>query len=119
MNINVSKEINVDIRLVPKKVKGDKTNYCIYIAFSLYQKGLKQFEPSISTGIIVKVKDWSKNEVAGRDNRAKLINERLSDYLQTAKNLVIEMSLKHIQTCGELKKEVEVIRKKISQLSQE
>jgi site-specific recombinase XerD len=112
MNIEVNNEINVQITLFPKKNKTDNTKYAINLGFNVYQKGIKQFQPSIYTGITVNIDEWNRGEVTGRSIRANNINERLSSYMNTAKNLINEISLKKVNTCSDVLHEIKANAKK-------
>ena len=63
MNISINNGITTDTKLVAKKGKADTSIYFIYIYVYIYQHGLKQFEPSISTGITIPVKEWKKGKM--------------------------------------------------------
>lgn len=106
MNISINNNINVEITLLPKKNKTDNTKYNIYIWFKSYQLGIKQHEYSLSSGITVNTQDFKNGFVIGRNDKAKLINERLAEYVSIGKSLIVELSTKNLKTSKEVIEEV-------------
>lgn len=111
MNINLNNGISADFTLMPKKNKTDNTQYCIYIAFYIYQNGIKQYSHSISTGATVNIDCWVKGQVAGRGDKAKLINDYLIGCMNKAKELLTKLSLKKIKTCSDVLSELKLSAK--------
>lgn len=106
MTININNGITVDIRLIPKKNKTNNDLYCIYIGFYIYQNGIKQDYHSISTGINCMVTEFKNDKVTGKSDKANLINGRLYEYLTSAKDMLTQLTVKKIKTCGELLNEI-------------
>lgn len=106
MNISITNDITVQITLIPRGNKTHKKQYDIYLGFYIYEKGIKQDTQSISTGTTVTKTEWKHGQMTGRNNKSKLVNERLNEYLHNAKEMLTELSLKRVKTCGELKKEI-------------
>ncbi len=106
--VTITNEISVDIAHFAKRNKtNDKLND-IYISFSIYNKGLRQFSPhTISTEISVERNKWSNGQiVTGRDDKAKINSGKLTDYFSAAKNMVDELRLKNVKVCSQLNDEI-------------
>lgn len=106
MNINITNDITVQLTLIPKGNKTDKRQYCIYLGFYIYEKGIKQNTHLISTGTTITKTEWKNGQMTGRNNKSKLVNERLNEYQHNAKEMLNELSLKRVKTCGELMREI-------------
>lgn len=107
INIEICKGINATVTLMPKKNK-TKTEYIIFLAFNLYQKGIRQLHPyTFSTALKVKINEWANGAVKGKSLSANNINERLIDFQNKAKNLLIQLSTKNIKNCSEVLSEIE------------
>ncbi len=99
--------ITTDTKLVAKKVKTDTSMYSIYIYVFIYQHGIKQFQPSIATGITIPVKDWKKEKMIGRNPNVKTTNEKLAGYVSKVNNMLAKLTIKKISTCSQIKTELE------------
>lgn len=106
MNININNGINVSITKIPKKNKTNTSKYCIYIGFTTYQNGIKQDLYEMSLGITVGVNDWDKGQATGTKYKADIINDRIDEHLNSAKNLLTQLSIKKVKTCSELMVEI-------------
>ena len=73
----------------------------------LYNNGIQQSKYSISTGTSIQVTDFNNGAVTGRTPKAKAIEERLQQYISTAKDLLIEISGKNITSCSDALKEIQ------------
>lgn len=114
VTMTINNGISVDLTLIPKKNKTDRTKYNIYLSFAVYQNGIKQFTPhSISSGMTVNVSEWKQGEVAGRNDKAKLLNERLNDYQSKAKDMLNQLALKKVKTCNQLLEEIKANAKTV------
>ncbi len=114
VTMTINNGISVDLTLVPKKKKTDRTKYNIYLSFGIYQKGIKQFTPhSISTGMTVNVSEWKQGEVAGRNDKAKLLNERLNEYQSKAKDMLNQLALRKVKTCSQVLEEIKANAKTV------
>lgn len=112
--MTINNGISVDLTLVPKKNKTDRTKYNIYLSFGIYQNGIKQFTPhSISSGITVNVSEWKQGQVAGRNDKAKYLNERLNDYQLKAKDMLNQLALNKVKTCSQLLQEIKANAKTV------
>ena len=106
MNINIYNDISVNFRVKPKISKTNNKEYQLYIETVIYQKGIMIDIISISIGISLDRKDFSKGKAIGRGVKSNLINDRLNEHLNSTRNLLNELSLKKIKTCSELKNDV-------------
>lgn len=106
MNINNTEGIKADVTLIGKKSKTDKSKYCIYIAFYIYHKGIKQFSPSISTGISVEAKSWKQGRVLGNSDKVKELNLKLDNYKSSATDFLNMLSAKKIASCTDALNEI-------------
>lgn len=114
VSMTINNGISVDLTLVPKKNKTDRTKYNIYLSFGIYQNGIKQFTPhSISSGITVNVSEWKQGQVAGRNDKAKYLNERLNDYQLKAKDMLNQLALNKVKTCSQLLQEIKANAKTV------
>ncbi len=65
--------------------------YSIYLTIETYQHTIKQQSHSISTGLKIAVKNWVNGQMTGKNDKAKLINERLNECVTIAKNLLRQL----------------------------
>ncbi|MDB5199102.1 MAG: recombinase [Chitinophagaceae bacterium] len=117
MYVQLNEGIAVDVKPLPKKQKAKESRYNIYLKFSIYQNGILQLSPVISTGLTVEVKEWDKDKMKGNSDKAKLINERLNKYMGLSIKSLEYMALNDSIniTCNRIAKEVHTtIRPKIT-----
>jgi hypothetical protein len=93
--------------MTPKKKKSNKEIYDIYMTFTVTQNGILSVKPTcISTGISVPMNMFADNEFKGRNSNSKLYNERLTDNLIIARDLLQKLSFKGVRTCSEVRNEI-------------
>ena len=99
--------MNLELSIITKKSKADKTKYHVYLSFTPYQFGVRQLKPYIiSTGICVNVSDWQRDKVKGKSLEAKNINLKLLELQSDAKSLLVNLSTKDYKTCSEIMAEI-------------
>jgi site-specific recombinase XerD len=107
MNVNINNDIKVHFRVKPKISKSNQKVYHLYVETSIYQKGIKMGNVTVSTGTKVLRNEFYNGKVSGRTIKSNLINDQIVEFLNSTKILLNEISNRKIKNCSELKNELE------------
>jgi site-specific recombinase XerD len=108
ISVNILNGVSVNIYPQPKKKKTEAKVYDIYLKFNITRNGVPQYAAVISSGITAGVNDWDKHskEMKGRNDRARLVNERLNQYMVSSKELLEELRSKGVEKPSDIKQEI-------------
>jgi site-specific recombinase XerD len=104
----INNDITVDHALLQKQNLTYPHLYTIYIDFKIYTMGIWEHKHCISTSINVEKNEWEQGKVKGRNNEAKIKNERLNQYLNKAAQLLKKISNSDIKTAKQVFNEIKI-----------
>lgn len=106
MRIDINDNIKVEVTNVGRKLKNDLYQFCIYLSFSIYEKGIRQRNHEISTRIKVGTADFVRGEIIGRSYDSKNAKDDLKNAINNVESMLKKLSTKKIRTSTEVYDEI-------------